>query len=141
MRLENKKYSEGVNISGGELSGGWNVWGWTICGVKHPGGETSWGETVIGVNHPGGESSVGVKKKNYEGGNRPGVNHKGGETSGIHSAYIVDFLASQTWPLTKVAARMNTISDFGSCSSFLILSSGNASGTVPSVKSIDNKIW
>ena len=46
MRLENDKYSEGVNISGGETSG---------C------------ETVGGVNHPGGESSVGVKKKIMKG--------------------------------------------------------------------------
>ena len=67
MRLENKKYSEGVNISvvdlpGGEHSGGLIFWGWIFRGVNFPGGETSWGETVGGVNHPGGESSVGVKK-------------------------------------------------------------------------------
>ena len=47
MRLENEKYSEGVNISGGE-----HMEGWTFRGVNIPGGELSGGETVGGVNHP-----------------------------------------------------------------------------------------
>ena len=48
MRPENDKYSEGVNISGGEPSGGW-----TFRRVNFPGGETSGGETS------GGETSWG----------------------------------------------------------------------------------
>ena len=62
MRLENKKYSEGVNISEGEPSGGWTFRGVNFPGDETSGGETSWGETVGVVNHPGGESSIGVKK-------------------------------------------------------------------------------
>ena len=61
MRLENEKYSEGVNISGGETSGG----------------ETSWGKTVWGVNHPGGESSVGVNKTFIKGWTTKGVKRPG----------------------------------------------------------------
>ena len=63
MRPENDKYSEVVNISGGEHCGGWNVRGVKRPGGETSGGETSGGETVGGVNHPGGELSVGVKKK------------------------------------------------------------------------------
>ena len=97
MRLENEKYAEGMNISGGEHSGGW-----TFRGVKRPGGETSGGWNARWVKRPGVKQpwvkpSEGWiirrgEKKNYKGVNRPGVNHKRGETSGIQIFCIFLFI-------------------------------------------------
>jgi len=54
MRLENDKYSEGVNISGGETSGGETSMGWNVRGVKRPGVKPCEGWIIREVNHPWG---------------------------------------------------------------------------------------
>ena len=102
MRLEKEKYSEWVNISGDEPSGGEHSGRWTIRGMNIPRAELSggWnvrGWNVLGWNRGRGESSGRLiihkgEKKNYKGVNRPGVNHKRGETSGIQIFCIFLFI-------------------------------------------------